>query len=164
MEISRVEPDSDLSLALRAPGTMSSMPSTSQPESESAPVSLLGYPLCFKRPRSSSSSSCSSPSKRLEREPKPDTESRRAAVRAWGNLPLSLADPDVFEIMEKEKHRQVMKILVILLVIFICFYTLYWCEDEAMLFDKKNLGITQNNCTLREVCCHIIFTKTWNRT
>jgi hypothetical protein len=117
MEISRVESDSDLSLALRAPGAMSSMPSTSQPEFESAPVSLLGYPLCFKRPRSSSSSSCTSPSKRLERESEPDTESRRAAVRAWGNLPLSVADPDVFEIMEKEKHRQVTKVIVTLLLI-----------------------------------------------
>jgi hypothetical protein len=117
MDISRVEPDSDLSLALRAPGAMSSMPSTSQPESEPAPVSLLGYPLCFKRPRSSSSSSCSSPSKRLEREPEPDTESRRAVVRAWGNLPLSVADPDVFVIMENEKHRQVTEVPVLLISI-----------------------------------------------
>lgn len=117
MDISRAEPGSDLSLALRAPGANSSMPSTSQPESELSRVSLLGYPLCLKRPRSSSSSSGSSPSKRQEREPEPDMESRRAAVRAWGNLPLSLADPDVFEIMEKEKHRQVILVLKGLLVI-----------------------------------------------
>ncbi|XP_078181961.1 serine hydroxymethyltransferase 7-like [Carex rostrata] len=120
MEISRVEPDSDLSLALRAPGAMSSIPSTSQPEFEPAPVNLLGYPLCFKRPRSSSSSSCSSPSKRPEREPEPGMESRRAAVRAWGNMPLSLADPDVFQIMEKEKHRQIRGIELIASENFVC--------------------------------------------
>lgn len=139
MEISRVEPDSDLSLALRAPGAMASIPSTSQPEFEPAPVNLLGYPLCFKRPRSSSSSSCSSPSKRPEREPEPGMESRRAAVRAWGNMPLSLADPDVFQIMEKEKHRQVIKVLLIFLVICKRFIRL---SHVVMLFDEENLGIT----------------------
>ncbi|KAJ4799481.1 Serine hydroxymethyltransferase [Rhynchospora pubera] len=120
MEISRAEPESDLSLALRAPGTTSSVPSTSQPESEPATVSLLGYPLCFKRPRSSSSSSFSSPSKRHERDFDPNMESRRAAVRAWGNLPLSLADPDVFEIMEKEKHRQIRGIELVASENFVC--------------------------------------------
>ncbi|KAJ7514931.1 hypothetical protein O6H91_23G066000 [Diphasiastrum complanatum] len=35
-----------------------------------------------------------------------DLAARRAAVRAWGNQPLSVVDPDIWDIMEREKHRQ----------------------------------------------------------
>ncbi|KAG1331150.1 serine hydroxymethyltransferase 7 [Cocos nucifera] len=91
-----------------------------QPEEE---FSILGYPMCVKRNRRrESSSSCSStslhPSKRAAAGP--DPESRRASVRAWGNQPLSAADPDVFEIMEKERMRQVRGIELIASENFVC--------------------------------------------
>lgn len=41
-----------------------------------------------------------------EPSPFPDLASRKAAVRAWGNQSLSAADPDIWDIMEKEKQRQ----------------------------------------------------------
>ncbi|XP_072964875.1 serine hydroxymethyltransferase 7-like [Typha angustifolia] len=87
-------------------------------------ISILGYTMCLKRHRrGGSTSSCSSasslhPPKRAALEP--DFESRRASVRSWGNLPLSVADPDVFEIMEKEKQRQVRGIELIASENFVC--------------------------------------------
>ncbi|XP_050236037.1 serine hydroxymethyltransferase 7 [Mercurialis annua] len=77
--------------------------------------SILGHPMCLKRQRggdaagqssSSSSSSPNHPPKRAAIE-QPGLESRRAVVRAWGNQPLPSVDPEIHQIMEKEKHRQV---------------------------------------------------------
>ncbi|RRT50869.1 hypothetical protein B296_00035437 [Ensete ventricosum] len=86
-------------------------------------VRILGYSMCIKRQRrGESSSSCSSSSmlhsKRARVEP--DLETRRDAVRSWGNQPLSAADSEIFEIMEKEKQRQVLGIELIASENFVC--------------------------------------------
>lgn len=78
--------------------------------------------MCLKR-RAERSSSCSSssslhPAKRAA--PDPDLEARRARVRSWGNQSLAAADPDLFEIMEKEKRRQVSGIELIASENFVC--------------------------------------------
>ncbi|GLJ24140.1 hypothetical protein SUGI_0460540 [Cryptomeria japonica] len=49
-----------------------------------------------------------------------DMETRRGAVRAWGNQPLSAADPDLWDIMEKEKQRQWKGIELIASENFVC--------------------------------------------
>ncbi|XP_066166734.1 serine hydroxymethyltransferase 7 isoform X3 [Oryza sativa Japonica Group] len=92
--------------------------------------SLMGQPLFLKRPRprpprpprargvgddvdvdvddDSSpccSSSCLSPAAK-RRAAAGGLEARRAAVRAWGCQPLTEADPDVHELMERERRRQ----------------------------------------------------------
>nr|DAD24395.1 TPA_asm: hypothetical protein HUJ06_025859 [Nelumbo nucifera] len=88
---------------------------------EEEEFSLLGHPLCLKRRRDGESSSCSSssnPSKKASIEP--GLESRIAAVRAWGNQPLCVADPEIFEIMENEKQRQFKGIELIASENFVC--------------------------------------------
>ncbi|KAI0496102.1 hypothetical protein KFK09_022409 [Dendrobium nobile] len=86
--------------------------------------SILGYPMSLKRQRRGESlSSCSSssslhPSKRALVEP--DLDTRRAVVRSWGNQTLSVADPDVHEIMEKERQRQIKGIELIASENFVC--------------------------------------------
>lgn len=60
---------------------------------------LLGHPMKLKRSRGSSTSS-PTPCKRL------GIETNRAAVKAWGKQPLSEADPEIHDFMEKEKQRQ----------------------------------------------------------
>ncbi|KAG6784226.1 hypothetical protein POTOM_009912 [Populus tomentosa] len=50
----------------------------------------------------------------------PGLESRRAKVRAWGNHPLPVADPEIHEIMEKEKQRQFKGIELIASENFVC--------------------------------------------
>ncbi|GMP81315.1 hypothetical protein CsSME_00036069 [Camellia sinensis var. sinensis] len=70
---------------------------------------ILGHSMFLKRRRDGESVAlCSSSSKRvsIERFEPHGLESRRSAVRAWGNQPLCIADPDAFWIMEKEKQRQ----------------------------------------------------------
>ncbi|KAL6179550.1 hypothetical protein ACLB2K_051064 [Fragaria x ananassa] len=47
-------------------------------------------------------------------------EARRAAVRAWGNQPLAAADPEIHEMMEKEKKRQFKGIELIASENFVC--------------------------------------------
>lgn len=85
--------------------------------------SLLGYPMCLKRQRRRESlSSCSStsslrPPKRAAAE---DLETRRATVRSWGNQALSVADPDLHEIMERERQRQNKGIELIASENFVC--------------------------------------------
>ncbi|KAK6136511.1 hypothetical protein DH2020_029747 [Rehmannia glutinosa] len=49
-----------------------------------------------------------------------EMESRRSAVRAWGNQTLQNADPDIFSIMEKEKQRQFKGIELIASENFVC--------------------------------------------
>lgn len=78
---------------------------------------ILGHSMCFKRKRDcDSASSCSPKSTRVSK----DLESRRNAVRSWGNQCLRVADPDVFEIMEKEKQRQYKGIELIASENFVC--------------------------------------------
>ncbi|KAG6709697.1 serine hydroxymethyltransferase 7-like [Carya illinoinensis] len=73
-------------------------------------IRILGQSMCLKRRRESSSSSSSSSismSSSLKRvSVEPDLEARRSAIHSWGDAPLHVADPDIFEIMEKEKQRQ----------------------------------------------------------
>ncbi|KAG4968436.1 hypothetical protein JHK87_034087 [Glycine soja] len=79
---------------------------------------ILGHSMCLKRRRDCDSSSSSSAAKRVSVEP--DLDARKAAVRAWGCQPLSIADPDVHEIMEKEKKRQFRGIELIASENFVC--------------------------------------------
>ncbi|THU53863.1 hypothetical protein C4D60_Mb10t18880 [Musa balbisiana] len=92
-------------------------------EQEGKEVRILGYTMCIKRQRRwESPSSCSSssvlPSKRTKVEP--DLELRREYILSWGNQPLSAADPDIFEIMEKERRRQVLGIELVASENFVC--------------------------------------------
>ncbi|RVX04515.1 Serine hydroxymethyltransferase 7 [Vitis vinifera] len=58
---------------------------------------------------------------RVRRDPmEAELEARRSAVRAWGNQRLCVADPDVFDIMEKEKRRQFKGIELIASENFVC--------------------------------------------
>ncbi|XP_031484334.1 serine hydroxymethyltransferase 7-like [Nymphaea colorata] len=69
----------------------------------------------FLRPDSGCSSSASTSKQGMVQ-----MEARRAAVRAWANQPLSAADADVWEIMEKEKERQFRGIELIASENFVC--------------------------------------------
>ncbi|KAI3715696.1 hypothetical protein L6452_22682 [Arctium lappa] len=92
---------------------------------------ILGHPMYLKRLRDknsctdSSSSSSSTSSKRCRidhngQEQEKSLESRRQAVRAWGNQSLQSADPDIFNILEKEKQRQYKGIELIASENFVC--------------------------------------------
>ncbi|XP_060167681.1 serine hydroxymethyltransferase 7-like [Lycium barbarum] len=89
---------------------------------------ILGHSMCIKRKRDNntdgmSSSSCTSKSFRVTTSCSNENnslETRRNAVRAWGNQGLQVADPDLFEIMEKEKKRQYKGIELIASENFVC--------------------------------------------
>ncbi|KAL2477548.1 Serine hydroxymethyltransferase 6 [Forsythia ovata] len=84
---------------------------------------ILGHSMCLKRKRdcdSGSSSSSSSKSNRNSTNELESLESRRNAVRAWGNQSLRVSDPDIYEIMEKEKQRQYKGIELIASENFVC--------------------------------------------
>ncbi|KAL8540701.1 hypothetical protein ACS0TY_002075 [Phlomoides rotata] len=84
---------------------------------------LLGHAMTLKRKRESDSGSSStspSSSSRGTRVSCNDMESRRNAVRAWGNQSLRDADPDIFDMMEKEKQRQYKGIELIASENFVC--------------------------------------------
>ncbi|KAJ9538234.1 hypothetical protein OSB04_030967 [Centaurea solstitialis] len=93
---------------------------------------ILGHSMCLmKRLRDNrnscggtatteSSSSSSSSSKRSRIDRIESLESRREAVRAWGNQSLQAADPDIFNILEKEKQRQYKGIELIASENFVC--------------------------------------------
>ncbi|KAF5448635.1 hypothetical protein F2P56_029146 [Juglans regia] len=86
-------------------------------------IRLLGHSMCLKRRRdcdSSSSSSISMPNSLKRVSVEPDLEARRSAVRSWGDAPLIVADPDIFELMEKEKQRQYKGIELIASENFVC--------------------------------------------
>lgn len=89
---------------------------------EEEEFSILGHPMCLKRRRDgesqSSSTSSNPPPKRVSIEQ--GLEMRRAAVWAWGNQPLCVADPDIHDIMEKEKQRQFKGIELIASENFVC--------------------------------------------
>ncbi|XP_010544314.1 PREDICTED: serine hydroxymethyltransferase 7 [Tarenaya hassleriana] len=80
--------------------------------------SILGHPMCLKRQRDCPTLSQAKPPKRIMAET--DLESRRAAVRSWGNQPINVADPEIHEIMEKEKQRQFKGIELIASENFVC--------------------------------------------
>ncbi|KAI4307335.1 hypothetical protein L6164_030535 [Bauhinia variegata] len=81
-------------------------------------ISFMGRPLCVKRQIDGQSNFCSNPSKRLAVDSGP--EARRASVRGWGNQPLEAADPEISEIMKKEKQRQFKGIELIASENFVC--------------------------------------------
>lgn len=91
-------------------------------EEEVEEFRILGHSMCLKRRRDgeSSVSSSSYSSKRASIEPVIGLESRRNAVRGWGNQSLCVADPDVFGMMEKEKQRQFKGIELIASENFVC--------------------------------------------
>lgn len=81
---------------------------------------ILGHSLCLKRRRESDSLTsnkreASSSSNGVDVE-----ERRRDLVKTWGNQPLSAADSEIFEIMEKEKERQFKGIELIASENFVC--------------------------------------------
>ncbi|XP_028758257.1 serine hydroxymethyltransferase 7-like isoform X1 [Neltuma alba] len=80
---------------------------------------ILGHSMCLKRRRDSESSSSSSSSSKWG-SLDPNVEARREAVRSWGNQTLRAADPDIYEIMEKEKERQYKGIELIASENFVC--------------------------------------------
>ncbi|XP_049402419.1 serine hydroxymethyltransferase 7-like [Solanum stenotomum] len=85
---------------------------------------ILGHSMCIKRKRDTDATSSSSSSKSFRATSSNENllglESRRNAVRAWGNQGLQAADPDIFEIMEKEKQRQYKGIELIASENFVC--------------------------------------------
>ncbi|KAL1544457.1 Serine hydroxymethyltransferase 7 [Salvia divinorum] len=85
---------------------------------------ILGHSMTLKRTRDCdsgwSSASPPSSSKGVRISSNSDMESRRNAVRLWGNQSLRYADPDIFEIMEKEKGRQFKGIELIASENFVC--------------------------------------------
>ncbi|KAJ8773402.1 hypothetical protein K2173_028579 [Erythroxylum novogranatense] len=88
-------------------------------QTEDQQFSLLGHQMCLKRQRESPcSTSSTNPPKRHAVEV--GLESRRTMVRAWGNQTLPVADPEIFEMMEKEKQRQFKGIELIASENFVC--------------------------------------------
>ncbi|KAL5559221.1 hypothetical protein UlMin_035432 [Ulmus minor] len=65
--------------------------------------------MCLKRPRDEGPTSFST-----------GVEAKRKAVRSWANVPLEVADPEIHEIMEKEKQRQFKGIELIASENFVC--------------------------------------------
>ncbi|PRQ21553.1 putative glycine hydroxymethyltransferase [Rosa chinensis] len=88
-------------------------------EDESERFNLLGHSICPKRPRDLSSPFNQPPAKCAAVESE-GLEARRAAVRAWGNQPLAVADPEIHEMMEKERRRQFKGIELIASENFVC--------------------------------------------
>ncbi|CAL1385559.1 unnamed protein product [Linum trigynum] len=80
---------------------------------------ILGHSMCFKRRRPDSEIQCG-PAKRPVVASESDLQERRSSVKAWGNQPISEADPELFEIMGKEKERQFKGIELIASENFVC--------------------------------------------
>ncbi|XVF39446.1 hypothetical protein PTKIN_Ptkin01aG0035400 [Pterospermum kingtungense] len=87
-------------------------------EEEEEEIRILGQSMCVKRQRDPHSVSNSNPCKWLA--PDPGLEQRRVAVRSWGNQRLEQADPELSEIMKKEKRRQFLGIELIASENFVC--------------------------------------------
>ncbi|KAL8130245.1 hypothetical protein V2J09_019400 [Rumex salicifolius] len=79
---------------------------------------LLGHAMCLKRRRDREDSICSSSSKRVSVNS--SLESRCSAVKSWGNQSLVAADPEIFDIIEREKLRQFKGIELIASENFVC--------------------------------------------
>lgn len=89
-------------------------------EKEDEHFRILGHHMCLKRQRDCPLLLAQSKHPRRTIAGDTDLESRRAAVRAWGDQSLHLADPDIHEMMEKEKQRQVKGIELIASENFVC--------------------------------------------
>ncbi|XP_045817532.1 serine hydroxymethyltransferase 6-like [Trifolium pratense] len=79
---------------------------------------ILGHSMCLKRRRDCESSTITTTKRAASLEP--NLEARKAAVRSWGDQPLQVADPDIYEIIEKEKNRQFKGIELIASENFVC--------------------------------------------
>ncbi|XP_071723829.1 serine hydroxymethyltransferase 6-like [Rutidosis leptorrhynchoides] len=81
-------------------------------EEEVEEFRILGHSMCLKRKREP------------QPQPSPSLSSnldvRRAAVKAWGDQPLPIADPELFAILEKEGDRQYKGIELIASENFVC--------------------------------------------
>ncbi|KAJ8630644.1 hypothetical protein MRB53_023967 [Persea americana] len=115
-------PKSNLSLSFHSPEPLQllqdSPPSDRCDEDEEPHVEqfkILGYSMSLKRRKTDAESSAA---KWVTFES--GLEARRAAVRSWGDQPISVADPEIFEIMEREKQRQFRGIELIASENFVC--------------------------------------------
>lgn len=88
-------------LQLLEPPHQNSPPSNRHEETHEEEFRILGYPMSLKHGKTEAESASS---KWVAMES--PLEARRAAVRSWGDQPISVADPEDFEIMEREKQRQ----------------------------------------------------------
>lgn len=88
--------------------------------SEDEKFSLLGQPLRVKRQRDGKSFLNQASAKRVAVSDESSLEARRASVRAWGNQSLRVADPEIHEIMAKERQRQYKGIELIASENFVC--------------------------------------------
>lgn len=88
--------------------------------SDDEQFSLLGQPLRVKRQRDSQSFLNQDSAKRLAIMDESSLEARRASVRAWGNQSLRIADPEIHDIMAKEKQRQYRGIELVASENFVC--------------------------------------------
>ncbi|KAG8499335.1 hypothetical protein CXB51_005863 [Gossypium anomalum] len=79
-------------------------------------IRIWGQSMCVKRQRDPKP--LPNPCKRFA--PDPGLDQRRAAVRSWGNQRLQEADPELSEIMNKEKQRQFLGIELIASENFVC--------------------------------------------
>ncbi|KAL8155898.1 hypothetical protein AgCh_001087 [Apium graveolens] len=80
---------------------------------------ILGHPMCLKR-RKDDEGLSSSVRRCVSIDQHCSLELRRKAVKAWGNQCLSVPDPDVFGIIDKEKDRQFKGIELIVSENFVC--------------------------------------------
>ncbi|KDP38840.1 hypothetical protein JCGZ_04997 [Jatropha curcas] len=85
-------------------------------EADEREVRILG--ICLKRRRDDESSSNSS--KKAAACGELELEERRNSVKSWGNQSISTADPEISEIMDKEKDRQFKGIELIASENFVC--------------------------------------------
>lgn len=81
---------------------------------------ILGHSMCLKRRRDREDSVSSSTAAVKRVFVDSSLESRRCAVKSWGNQSLQMADPEIFDILEKEKQRQYKGIELIASENFVC--------------------------------------------
>lgn len=86
------------------------------PEMKEGGFTFFGHPMRLKRQRDPPQ--FPEPCKRAAAEP--GLQHRREIVRSWGNQPLEVADPEIHEIMNKEKERQYKGIELIASENFVC--------------------------------------------
>lgn len=89
-------------------------------DSEDEKFSLLGQPFRVKRQRDANSFLNQDAAKRAAVADETSPETRRASVRAWGNQSLRIADPEIHNIMAKERQRQYKGIELVASENFVC--------------------------------------------
>ncbi|XP_030482083.2 serine hydroxymethyltransferase 7 [Cannabis sativa] len=85
---------------------------------EDEKFSILGHPMCLKRARDGSSFLPKNLPKRVFVES--GIGGRRKSIPCWGNESMKVADPEIHEIMEKERQRQFRGIELIASENFVC--------------------------------------------